>query len=75
MTTGEDDNNGKDNNSEDKGDEGKDNNDGGGYGNNGGGSVSAGGNQGNVRLVAVLCRALLVWSLHTVVIIQTCFEI
>ncbi len=68
-------NNGKDNNSEDDGNDGKDNNNDGGNGNSGGSGVSDGGGQGNVRLVAVLCRALVVWCLHTVGIIQICFGI
>jgi hypothetical protein len=75
MTTGKDDNNGKDNNSKDKGNNGEDDNNDGGNGNRGSGGVSAGGGQGNVRLVAVLCHALVVWCLHTIGIIQICFRI
>ncbi len=63
---GKDEDNGKGNHSEDDGDNGKDNNNDGGNGDSGGGSVSAGGGQGNVRLVAVLCRALVVWHLYTI---------
>ncbi len=75
MTTGEDNYNGKDNGSKDDGNDGKDNNNDGGNGNSGGGGVSAGSGQGNIRLVAVICRALVVWHLHTVGIIQICFGI
>ncbi len=66
MTTGEDNNNGKDNNSKDDSDDGEDDNNDGGNGDSGGGGISAGSSQGNVKLVAVLCRALVVWRLHTV---------
>ncbi len=72
---GEKNDNGKDNDSKDGGDNNKDNNNGGGNDDSGGGGISAGGNQGNVRLVAVLCRALVVWHLHTIGIIQICFGI
>jgi hypothetical protein len=75
ITTGEDDDNGKDNDSKDNGDNGEEDNNDSGNSNSGGGGVSAGGGQGNVRLVAVLCRALVVWHLHTVGIIQVCFGI
>ncbi len=73
MTMGDDDENGKDNNSKDNGKDGEDHNNDGGNGNSGGGGISTSGGQGNVRLVAVLCRALVVWHLHTVGIIQICF--
>ncbi len=73
MTIGKDANNSKDNDSKDDGDDGKDDNNDGGNGDSGGGGVSAGGSQGNVRLVAVLCHVLVVWRLHTVGIIQICF--
>jgi hypothetical protein len=74
---GEDDDNGKDKDSKDYGDDGEDDNNDGGNSDSGGGGVSAGGGQGNLRLVAVLCRALVVfvWRLHTVGIIQICFGI
>jgi hypothetical protein len=72
---GKDNNNGKDNGSKDSGEDGKDDNNEGGNGNSGGGGVSVSGGKGNVRLVAVLCRALVVWRLHTVGIIQICFGI
>ncbi len=75
MATGKDKNNGKDNNSKDNGGGGKDDNNDGGNGNSGGGGISASSGQGNVRLVAVLCGALVVWHLHTVEIIQICFGI
>ncbi len=75
TTTGEDNNNGKDNNSKDDGNDSEDNNNDGGNGDIGGGGVSAGSGQGNVRLVAVFCHALVVWCLHTVGIIQICFGI
>ncbi len=71
----EDDNNSKDNNSKDNGNEGKDKNNDGGNGDSGGGSISAGGGHCSLRLVAVLCCALVVWHLHTVGIIQICFGI
>ncbi len=70
---GEEDDNGKDNNSKDNGNNGKDESNDKGNGDSGGGSISVGGGQGNVRLVAVLCRALIVWCLHTIGIIQICF--
>jgi hypothetical protein len=63
MTTGKDDNNGKDNDSKDDSNDGKDNNNDRDNGNSGGSGISAGGNKGNVRLVAVLCRVLVVWRL------------
>jgi hypothetical protein len=72
---GKDDNNGKDDDSKDDSNDSKDGNNDGGNGNSGGGSVSAVSGQGNVRLVAVICRALVVWHLHTVGIIQICFGI
>ncbi len=72
---GKDNSNGKDNDGKDNGDDGKDNNNDGGNSDSGDGGVSAGSSQGNVRLVAVLCRALAVWHLHTVGIIQICFGI
>jgi hypothetical protein len=75
MITGRDDNNSKDNDSKDDGDEGEDDNNDGGNGDSGGGGVPAGSGQGNVRLVAVLCCALVFWHLHTVGIIQICFGI
>ncbi len=75
MTMGKNDDNGKDNNSKDNGNNGEDNNNDGGNGNSGGGNVSACSGQGNVRLVAVLCRALVVWHLHIVGIMQICFRI
>ncbi len=75
TTTGEDNDNGKDNDSEDNSNDGKDDNNDGSNGDSSGGSVSAGGGQGNVRLVAVLCHALVVWCLHTIGIIQICFGI
>ncbi len=56
-------------------DNGEDDNNDGGNGNSGGGGVSAGGSQGNIRLVAILCRALVVWCLLTIGIIQICFGI
>ncbi len=65
ATTGENNNNGKDNNSKDKGNDGEGDNNDSGNGDSGGGSVLVGGGQGNVRLVAVLCRALVVWRLQT----------
>jgi hypothetical protein len=37
--------------------------------------ISAGGGQGNIRLVAVLYCALVVWCLHTIGVIQICFGI
>ncbi len=75
ATTGKDDNNGKDNNSKDDGNNSKDDNNDGGNGDSGGSGISTGGGQGKVRLVAVLCRALVVWHLHTVRIIKICFGI
>ncbi len=72
---GKDDNNGKDKDSKDDSNNGRDNNNDGGNGNSSGGGISAGCGQGNVRLVAVLCRALVVWRLHTIGIIQICFGI
>jgi hypothetical protein len=72
---GKDNNNHKDNDSKVDGDNGEDNNNDGGNGDSGCGGVSAGGSQGNVSLVAVLCRALVVWRLHTIGIIQICFGI
>jgi hypothetical protein len=74
MTMGKDDNNSKDNDSKDNGNDGKDDNNDGSNG-SGGGGVAAGGGQGNVRLVTVLRRALVVWRLHTIGIIQMCFGI
>ncbi len=73
--TEEDNNNGKDNDSDDDNDDGKDNSNDGGNGNSSGGGVFAGSGQGNVRLVAVLCRTLVVWHLNTIGIIQICFKI
>ncbi len=75
MTTGEDKDNGKNNDSKDNGDNGKDNNNEGSYGDSSGRGISASGGQGNIRLVAVLCHALVVWHLHIVGIIQICFRI
>ena len=75
MTMGKDNNNGKDNDSKDNNDNGKDNNNDRGNRDSGGGRVFAGGSQGNISLVAVLCRALVVWHLHTIGIIQICFVI
>ncbi len=72
---GKDNNNCKDNGSKDDGDNGKEDNNDGGNGSSSGSGVSAGGGQGKVRLVTVLCRALVVWHLHTVGIIQICFGI
>jgi hypothetical protein len=74
TTTGGDDDKGKDNDSKDDGNDGKDDNNDGSTGDSGGVGVSASGSQGNVRLVAVLCRALVVWRLDTVGIIQICSE-
>ncbi len=70
-----DDDNGKDNNSEDDGNNGKDNNNDSGNSDSSGGSISAHSSQGNVRLVAVLCHALVVRRLHTIGIIQICYGI
>ncbi len=70
---GKDNGNSKDNDNKDIGNNGEDDNNDGGNGDSGGGGVSAGGGQGNVRLVAVLCRALVIWRLYTVGIIQICF--
>jgi hypothetical protein len=75
TTMGKDGNNGKDNDSKDDSNDGEDNNNDGGNGNSGGGGVFAGGGQGNVRLVAVLSWALVVWHIHTVGIIKICFRI
>jgi hypothetical protein len=68
-------NNGKDNDSEDDSDNSKDNNNDGGNSDSGGGGISTNGGRDNVRLVAVLCGAVVVWCLHTVGIIQICFRI
>jgi hypothetical protein len=86
RTTGKDNNDGKDNNSMDVGNDSV--SAGGGQGNvrlvagkdndskdHGDDSVSAVSGEGNVRLVAVLCHALVVWRLHTLLIIQICFGI
>ncbi len=70
---GKDDNDGRDDDSKDDSDNGEDDNNDGGKGDSGGGGISASSGQGNVRLVAVLCRALVVWRFHTVGIIQICF--
>ncbi len=75
MTMGKDNNNGKDNGSEDDGDNGEGGNNVGGNGDSGGGGISESGGQGNVRLVAVLCHALVVLYLHTVGIIPISFRI
>ncbi len=66
---------GKDNNSKDDGDNSEDDSNDGGNGDSGGGGISANGGQGNERLVADLCRALVVWRLHTIGIVQICFGI
>ncbi len=75
TTTGKDDNNCKDNDSKDDGNNGKNNSNDGGNGDSGGGDISASSGQGNAWLVAVLCSVLVVWRLHTVLIIQICFGI
>ncbi len=72
---GKNNDNSKDNNIKDDGDNDKEDNNDGGNGDSDGGNVSAGSGQGNVRLVAVLCHALVVWHLHTIGIIQICFGI
>jgi hypothetical protein len=75
MTTGKDDDNGKDTDSKDNGKDGKDNNNDGGNGHSGGSGFSASRGQGNKRLVLFFFSALVVWCLHTVGIIQICFRI
>jgi hypothetical protein len=71
MTTiGKDDDSGKDNDSKEDSDDGKENNNDGSNGNSCCGSISAGSGQGNVRLVAVLCCALVAWHLRTIGIIR-----
>ncbi len=75
TTTGKDGNNSKDNGSKDDSNDGEDNNNDSGNGNSGGGGISARGRQDNVRLVAVLSRALVVWRLHTIGIIKICLRI
>ncbi len=58
TTTGKEDDNSKDNNSKDDGEDGEDDNNHGSNGDSSGASISAGSSQGNVRLFAILCRAL-----------------